>query len=154
VQLFAKPTWLERNLSWSALASPFLTFAGRSMALVVFVTTLFLEPGYDGPDLCPLHRLTGMPCPGCGVTRGLVGLSHGDFSFALGANPFVLVLWPVLVALAVGVFVPKARWTSTLRWIESAEPWPSRVVRVLFLAFFGFGLLRLLYFVAAGTPFP
>ena len=36
------------------------------------------------------------------------------------------------------------------RW----EPWPSKIVRVLIVAFFGFGMLRMLAFLISGEAFP
>ena len=45
---------------------------------------------------CPFHRLTGRWCPGCGMTRALHDVLHGDVRAALGAN----LLLPVVLALA------------------------------------------------------
>ncbi|HZN55314.1 MAG TPA: DUF2752 domain-containing protein [Candidatus Polarisedimenticolaceae bacterium] len=36
---------------------------------------------------CPWHAWTGWPCPGCGTTRALVHLLHGDLGGALRFNP-------------------------------------------------------------------
>lgn len=48
--------------------------------------------------LCPLRRTTGVPCPLCGMTTGVVATVHGDAAAAFGANPAAPVL--VLVVLA------------------------------------------------------
>ena len=55
------------------------------------------------PDLCPLHRTTGLWCPLCGGTRATRELMYGDFGAAMGYNPFALVLEAVVVLLV-------ARW--------------------------------------------
>ena len=44
------------------------------------------------PDLCPLHRTTGLWCPLCGGTRATRELMYGDLWAAMGYNPFALVL--------------------------------------------------------------
>jgi len=41
--------------------------------------------------LCPFKRLTGLPCPTCGMTRGALCLLHGDVLAAVAFNPLVFV---------------------------------------------------------------
>jgi hypothetical protein len=36
--------------------------------------------------VCPLYMLTGLACPGCGLTRGFHALFHGDILTALDYN--------------------------------------------------------------------
>jgi len=36
---------------------------------------------------CPLRTVTGIPCPMCGMTRGVTSLVNGDFVHALLMNP-------------------------------------------------------------------
>ncbi|MBX9789449.1 MAG: DUF2752 domain-containing protein [Pirellulales bacterium] len=54
------------------------------------------EAGFYPP--CWLHRLTGWHCPGCGATRALHALLHGDVSQALAFNPVFVVLLPIVGA--------------------------------------------------------
>lgn len=39
------------------------------------------------PSICPFHNLTGLPCPGCGLTRAFVCCAHGQLLAALGYHP-------------------------------------------------------------------
>ena len=48
---------------------------------------------------CPFHRATGLYCPGCGSTRALHNLLHGDLSGALSKNPLMVVAIPFVVLL-------------------------------------------------------
>lgn len=50
---------------------------------------------------CPLRFLTGLKCPGCGVTRMCVSLLRGDFSAAWSYNPVILCLLPFFVFLGI-----------------------------------------------------
>ena len=51
---------------------------------------------------CPFHALTGLNCPGCGSTRALHALLHGDVATAFGFNAVFVVALPfILVWLAV-----------------------------------------------------
>ena len=61
------------------------------------------------PDLCPLHRTTGLWCPLCGGTRATRELMHGDLWAALGYNPFALALEAVVVLLVARWLLASAR---------------------------------------------
>lgn len=39
--------------------------------------------------VCPLYSMTGLACPGCGLTRGFHALFHGDFLTALDYNALI-----------------------------------------------------------------
>lgn len=58
----------------------------------------FFEPGKSGffPG-CPFRFLTGFTCPGCGTTRALHQILHGDFYAAFTLNPLLLLAIPLLL---------------------------------------------------------
>jgi hypothetical protein len=58
-----------------------------------------------GPVVCPFRLVTGLPCPGCGLTRAWVYIAHGDFGAALHANPFGYVTMGAAIAIMVAVAV-------------------------------------------------
>ncbi len=50
------------------------------------------------PTLCGFRSLTGLPCPGCGITRSVVCAAHGDLPDALRFHPLgPLVLFSLSV---------------------------------------------------------
>ena len=64
------------------------------------------DPATSGGYLrCPLHEMTGLWCPGCGVTRATHKAVHGDVIGALGTNLF-LPVFAVLVVAGVADVVP------------------------------------------------
>ena len=56
---------------------------------------------------CPVLGATGLPCPGCGLTRGAVALARGRWGESLAAHAFAPVLLACLAALAVAAVLPR-----------------------------------------------
>jgi hypothetical protein len=80
----------------SAPQSPVI-FAGivlAATAIGVGAMVFFFNPSTHGfYPICLFHTLTGLNCPGCGMTRALYALLHGNFRLALKDNAlFVLAL--------------------------------------------------------------
>ncbi|MEU1039532.1 DUF2752 domain-containing protein [Streptomyces sp. NPDC005551] len=55
------------------------------------------EPGHY--PLCPLLRLTGLYCPGCGGLRSAHAFVHGDFAAALTDNALAVAGYLVFAAV-------------------------------------------------------
>jgi hypothetical protein len=54
-----------------------------------------------GPSLCPFKVITGLPCPGCGMTRSVVALLHGDLAVSAYYHPLGLPFVLAMLALAI-----------------------------------------------------
>ncbi|MBI3945364.1 MAG: DUF2752 domain-containing protein [Armatimonadetes bacterium] len=52
----------------------------------------------QGPILCPMHGVFGLPCPGCGLTRAFAALMRADVAAALRLNALSIPLFAFLVA--------------------------------------------------------
>jgi len=65
----------------------------------------------DGPVICPFRALTGLPCPGCGLTRSWVYAAHGWWRESFASNAFGMVVVAAIIALAVTVVVRRVRRT-------------------------------------------
>ncbi|SRR6266496_94704 len=69
-----------------------LTILAASIYLFVF------EPGKSGFfPFCPFRALTGLNCPGCGTTRCLHQLLHGNLIAAFKFNPLFVIALPFLL---------------------------------------------------------
>lgn len=85
----------------------------RDRALWIAVGVLILAGAayllrQNGPNglpwlpVCMFHQLTGLHCPGCGMTRAAHAALHGNVGEAFRYNPVGMVLLP-LAALGVGI---------------------------------------------------
>ncbi|MCZ2157673.1 MAG: DUF2752 domain-containing protein [Bryobacterales bacterium] len=82
---------------------------------------------------CPVHRMTGLLCPGCGTARALHALLHGHIHEALLWNPLLLVLLPGLAIVSVLLFADAIR-DNRVRDLRLA-PWASFSLVAVVVAF-------------------
>ncbi len=64
---------------------------------------------------CPILYYTGIPCPGCGMTRALLRLLILDFAGAAAYHPLVYLLGGYYLVLA-GAFVAGRLRLGTSAW--------------------------------------
>jgi hypothetical protein len=96
----------------------------------ILAASLILKPASPGtshlrlgkiyiPNMCILRATTGVPCPGCGLSRSMVAAMHGDFSnsFAyhrLGLLTLVYVFLQFLCRL--GIFIIPRRQARLIKY--------------------------------------
>jgi hypothetical protein len=116
----------------------FLWLTLAAGAVVLFV----LEPGKSAfLPVCPFRVLTGFTCPGCGTTRGLHQLLHGNVVGAFELNPFLILALPFLIYVLL-------RYTST---VLQGKPIRRNTLPAKYIwALFGFVLF---FWIFRNTPF-
>ncbi|MBS1800308.1 MAG: DUF2752 domain-containing protein [Acidobacteria bacterium] len=65
------------------------------LALAAVILLRFPPEQYGFYPQCPIHRFAGVLCPGCGTTRALAALLHGELGDALRLNALTVLLLPV-----------------------------------------------------------
>ncbi len=136
--------------TYRALLAP----SARYLAVAVMAVSFVFPIEGLGVDLCILHSTTGLPCPGCGLSRAIAAISQGDWLAALALNPFALVAWPLFLVLAVVTLAPRRIYARFEAWISAHSAAVARSYRVFFIAFAAFGALRFLVFLSLGERFP
>jgi hypothetical protein len=88
------------------------------------------------PVVCPIHALTGLDCPGCGLLRGTGRLLEGDLAGALDHNLLLPLVLPLVAVALVG-------WAAALlgRPVPLPRPGP-RVTAVALAVVVAFGVAR------------
>jgi hypothetical protein len=68
------------------------------LAAVILAAAWFYYPFCrTGPTLCIWKMMLGVACPGCGLTRGVCALLHGEWADAVRANPLSLLAGGILL---------------------------------------------------------
>lgn len=76
----------------------------KSIALSVSLFVLgcayaFISSNYGLSIPCLFNKITGLKCPGCGVSRMCVSILNLDFKAAFSYNPVIFIFLPVGVIL-------------------------------------------------------
>src|SRR5262249_13310082 len=86
---------------------------------------------------CLFHTLTGLHCPGCGTTRCLHALLHGDPIQALAYNVLAVLALPFLL-----VWFARLGLAAVRNKRVRSRPVPARWIRIIFIAIVVFWILR------------
>ena len=108
-----------KHAKWAIL----LVFAYFVLLRKIFVTT------------CPMVLITGLPCPGCGMTRAFFRFLHLDFSGAWEIHPFI---YPFLIFVI---------WFGIRRYIygidDTEKVWKiAAAIGILMILFYIWRMLR------------
>jgi len=103
----------------SRVAAPITVGCWLLVGGVVAAVLFWFDPalGWVYP-VCPLHRLTGWHCPGCGGLRALHQLLHGHWAEAARLNTLLVVSLPLLAWLGVRLFV-REMWGCDIRAVAT-----------------------------------
>lgn len=102
----------------------------------------FLPEGLSAFSICPFWNLTGLPCPGCGMTRALSALLHGDLRAAALFHPLSSLMMLALLVLVAAGFSTRLSF-----FLQSHGRQLRRIVWLSVAVLLVFGLLRLVVVV-------
>lgn len=98
-------------------------------------------PSVDGGDpTCIMRIMTGLPCPGCGMTRSWVHLAHGDVLTAFEYNFFGPLAMFAAAGLVVYTVVALVRRRPPERLLDQLNP---RILIVLLGLWLGYSVVRM-----------
>lgn len=125
----------------------------RRSAITLGAFALLFSALYLKALPCMFAKVTHAPCPGCGSTRAVLALLHGDLHDVFRYNPF----GPAM-AILMGIFGAQA-FTSMVKFGDfrlAGEGRLGRLMKVVFLcvAVLEVGLWILRFFGFFGGPVP
>lgn len=116
---------------------------------LIFLVSLFYQPAPANPNgnyfsICGFKNLTGLPCPGCGLTHSFCEIGKGHFQSAMDWNwlglplfIFFIFVWLKAILILIGRF----DWAA---WFDRVA---ARIqpLRWLAIAFAVYGVGRIIY---------
>lgn len=104
------------------------------LLLFLLIAYLYLGDRFHFHINCPIKELTGLYCPGCGITRMLTSILQLDFYQAFRYNPLIFISLPVFIFFIIEYIITKK------------EPLYNRIPTKIWIAiiiiFIIYGLLR------------
>ena len=110
----------------------------KNKVIFVGIILIIISYGYYFLNLkfgftikCPFHAITGLHCPGCGVTRMLFSIMTLNFYQAFRFNPLLFILLILYIAFIIERLIRKKDLKV-----------PNRIALVLLVILIIFGILR------------
>jgi Protein of unknown function (DUF2752) len=112
--------------------------AGLQLTLVSFSL-----PGWA----CPIFHITGIPCPGCGMSRAIMLLLRGDLRGSLRYHAFAPIFLLTIVAVILASVLPRSITEPVVSKAEELEG-KTRLTTMILIGLVLYWLARLLFFPA------
>jgi hypothetical protein len=109
-----------------------------SVAVIVGILFVFNPATSAFYPFCPLHRLTGLLCPGCGSLRATHELLHGHLLAAFHLNALFVLALPLVASLAARWIYRRYRGQPVSFGISGKPLWAGFIITVLFGVFRNF----------------
>ncbi|MCU1392820.1 MAG: hypothetical protein JWM34_1248 [Ilumatobacteraceae bacterium] len=118
--VLSAPPRTPQSVRRAMLAGPVACACGLAAAAAYVAIADPMAPGTHLPA-CPLYELTGLYCPGCGLTRATHAFLRGHLGAALGYN----ILFPFFIAAIVlgwWAWVRRTLGRTPFRWVSRLSP--------------------------------
>ena len=122
-------------------------------ALILLMVGIILPSGGLGVPLCMFKRVFSLPCPGCGLTRSVSSVLHGDFLKSWSYHPLGIFFVAATLLFVFNLAMPRRRTVIVRRFFRKYHA-SLEILLIAFVMFFiGFGGIRLMAYVVTGVRY-
>jgi hypothetical protein len=114
-----------------------------AVAWLGLALALLSPPQGPGVALCWFESSTGLPCPGCGMTRSLACAIRGRFAESWQNHPMGLIVLLLFLLIAGQSLLPKSIRNRIAGFIEAHAGAFNATYLSFVVAFVTFGVLRM-----------
>ena len=119
-------------------------FAAFALTAVFVLSVLFYAPEGQYFTICGFKNVTGLPCPGCGLTHSFCAIGKGDLASAFGYNllgPPLFLLAILIWARSLLVLIERTRFVAAFDELTGH----LKLVRNVVILFVLYGAVRIVY---------
>jgi hypothetical protein len=98
--------------------------------------------------LCGFRAFTGLPCPGCGMTRSIASLSKGHWHAGIAYHPFGPLVFIGALLFIIITCLPQRSRVRILPWIARSEQRTGWSIAIIIL-FMAYGFWRMVSIIRA-----
>ena len=108
-----------------------------TILLILLIIYIFVGDKINFYIPCPIKYITGLYCPGCGITRMLLSILKGDIYQGFRYNPLVFIIMPFLIFYFLEIYI-----TNMLNKKSLCKKIPNEIFYFLVVIFIIYGVLR------------
>lgn len=123
------------NAEQSARLRSVLKNAGIILLIGIIYFIFVKIVGFGIP--CVLNLITGLHCPGCGISRMFISLASLDFKAAFSYNAYIMVVGPVAL-----IFVIRHYILYILKGKNNNRKFETVLLVIALILAIAFGILR------------
>ena len=102
--------------------------------LILLIAYLYLGNKFHIYLDCPIKKITGLYCPGCGITRMLLSILQFDFYQAFRYNPLLFICLPFFIFFVIESILTKKE--------PVYNKIPTKVWVIIIIIFIIYGIIR------------
>lgn len=123
------------------------------IVLIVLLIAVVLPSDGMGVPLCSVKRLFSLPCPGCGLTRSVSSMLHGDFLKSWSYHPLGIFFVATALLFVFNLVMPRRSAAAVRRFFKKHNDLLG-ILLITFVSFFiGFGGIRLMAYLVTGVTY-
>lgn len=123
--------------------------------LIIFAVLAIVQIGLTAAGWrgwpCPIYSVSGVPCPGCGLSRAMALFIQGHWHAALGMHAFAPILVFAVMLFAITAGMPRRLRQNMLLYVAEVERRTGMII-ILLLAIFIYWGLRLAGVIESYLP--
>jgi hypothetical protein len=125
-----------------------LVYFSAVSAALLLASVLYVPWASTGPVLCPFRFVTGLPCPGCGLTRSFCAMSSGQFLAAFGDHLFGPVVYLGIV-VSLPLMIYQIITNRRIEWFHRLV-YSRQLAKVMAVSLISYHFIRIVSLIYTG----